>query len=61
MFSTMAMVLGLTACGPSPENDPIYLLLKANAPTSIPARHLPKLRQGFSSAKSSMKAARTST
>lgn len=38
---------GLGACGTSPENDPIYLALKANPPTSIPDRHLPKLRQGI--------------
>ncbi len=36
---------GLTACGP--KNDPRYLALKANPPTQIPAKHLPKLRRGI--------------
>lgn len=36
----------LTACGPAPENDPIYQALRANPPTEIPAKHLPKLRRG---------------
>ncbi len=40
-------LFGLVACGPSPENDPIYQQLKANPPTEIPARHLPKLRRGI--------------
>lgn len=39
-------LLGLTACG-SGENDPIYQALKANPPTEIPERHLPKLRRGI--------------
>ncbi len=37
--------LGLSACAQSVANDPVYLALKANPPTSIPARHLPKLRK----------------
>ncbi|MGH1454555.1 MAG: hypothetical protein ACRBBV_15425 [Paracoccaceae bacterium] len=41
-----ALALGLAACGPAPENDPIYQALKANPPTEIPAKHLPKLRRG---------------
>ena len=41
-----AFSLALTACGPAPENDPIYQALKANPPTEIPAKHLPKLRRG---------------
>jgi hypothetical protein len=36
----------LTACGTTPENDPIYQALRANPPTSIPDQHLAKLRQG---------------
>lgn len=40
-----AMVAGLGACGPRPENNPVYLALKANPPKEIPARHLPKLRK----------------
>lgn len=43
------MTMGLVACGPSPENDPVFLALKANPPTEIPARHLPKLRESRSS------------
>ncbi len=39
----------LTACGPAPENDPIYQALRANQPTEIPAKHLPKLRGGRAS------------
>ena len=38
--------LALAACGPAPENDPIYQALKANPPTEIPAKHLPRLRRG---------------
>ena len=45
-FLGMLVSLGLVACGSSSQNDPIYLALKANPPTSIPDRHLPKLRQG---------------
>ncbi|GGO53197.1 hypothetical protein SAMN05444398_10158 [Roseovarius pacificus] len=40
----VVVVLALTACGPRPENDPIYQALLADPPTSIPARHMPKLR-----------------
>lgn len=47
LAATMAM--GLVACGPSPENDPVYLSLKANPPKEIPARHLPKLRKNIPS------------
>jgi hypothetical protein len=39
----------LTACGTTPENDPIYQALRANQPTEIPAKHLPKLRGGRAS------------
>jgi len=42
-----AFSLALAACGPAPENDPIYRALKANPPTEIPARHLAKLRRGI--------------
>mmetsp|Transcript_23863 Transcript_23863/g.43207 ORF Transcript_23863/g.43207 Transcript_23863/m.43207 type:complete len:113 (+) Transcript_23863:229-567(+) len=42
----MLAALGLVACGSSSQNDPIYLALKANPPTSIPDQHLPRLRQG---------------
>ena len=38
-------LLGLTGCGVDPEKDPVYQRLKANPPTEIPARHLPKLRR----------------
>ncbi len=40
---------GLTACGHGSDNDPIYQQLKANPPTEIPARHVPKLKQGLKS------------
>ncbi|GGO53212.1 hypothetical protein SAMN05444398_10153 [Roseovarius pacificus] len=42
----LCAALALTACGPSGKNHPVYKELKANPPTSIPARHLPKLRRG---------------
>ena len=38
--------LSVAACGSSSQNDPIYLALKANPPTSIPDWHLSKLQQG---------------
>ena len=41
-----AFSLALAACGTAPENDPIYQALKANPPTEIPAKHLPRLRRG---------------
>ncbi len=43
---TITAALSLSACAQSVANDPVYLALKANPPTSIPARHLPKLRKG---------------
>lgn len=43
----LCAVLGLGACSSNPERDPVYLALKANPPTSIPAKHLPKLRRGI--------------
>ncbi|WP_143163096.1 hypothetical protein [Roseovarius pacificus] len=42
----LCAALALTACGPRPENDPIYQALLADPPTLIPARHMPKLRGG---------------
>ena len=36
----------LSACGPNPQSDPIFLRLKENPPTTIPERHLVKIRQG---------------
>ncbi|MEP5082533.1 MAG: hypothetical protein ABJR46_13845 [Tateyamaria sp.] len=45
----LCIVLGLAACGPALENDTVYLALKANPPTSIPAHHLKKLRGGRAS------------
>ncbi len=41
-----ALALGLAACGPATENDLIFHALKANPPTRIPAKHLPRLRRG---------------
>lgn len=46
-LTTLCAALALTACGSSSDNDPIYLALKANPPTKIPAKHLPKLRRGI--------------
>ena len=46
---TAVMALGLSACGPPSGTDPVYLALKANPPTEIPARHLPKLRRNIPS------------
>jgi len=46
IIALFALALGLAACGPATENDPIYQALKANPPTEIPARHLPNLRRG---------------
>jgi hypothetical protein len=43
---TLLAALTLTACGPSPKSDPIYLVLKKNPPTSISAADLVKLRAG---------------
>jgi len=43
------IALGMAACGPTLENDPVYQALKANPPTSIPAHHLKKLRGGRAS------------
>ncbi|MEP1963249.1 hypothetical protein [Tateyamaria sp.] len=45
----LCIAFGLAACGPTLENDPVYLALKANPPTSIPAHHLKKLRGGRAS------------
>lgn len=45
-FLGMLAALGLVACGSSSQNDPIYLALKANPPTSIPPADLAKLRAG---------------
>ena len=39
--------LSVAGCGAPLESDPIYLSLKANPPTEIPQRHLPKLRRGI--------------
>lgn len=41
---TSGLLIG--ACGPSTQNDPIYQQLKANPPTTIPAKFLPDLRRG---------------
>lgn len=46
---SLIAVISLAACGVAPENDPIYLSLKANPPKEIPERHLPKLRKHRSS------------
>ncbi|GLS81323.1 hypothetical protein GCM10007893_21290 [Paracoccus marinus] len=43
VFSAFA-ISGLVTCGPAPENDPVYLALKANPPSSVPQRHIDKLR-----------------
>ena len=43
----LLVAIGVSACGASSQNDPIYLALKTNPPTSISTRHLPKLRQGI--------------
>ncbi len=45
----LAILLALAACTSRRENDPVYQQLKANPPTEIPARHLPKLRTGLAS------------
>jgi len=39
--------IGLTACGTTVDNDPIYRSLLANPPVSIPAVDLAKLRKGL--------------
>lgn len=44
-LSCIALLM-LAACGVSSEDDPIYLALKANPPTSIPPADLAKLRAG---------------
>lgn len=47
LFSLVAaLLLSLAACGTTVETDPIYARLKANPPTEIPARYLPRLRDG---------------
>ncbi|MEP3826793.1 MAG: hypothetical protein ABJM47_01790 [Lentilitoribacter sp.] len=38
--------ISLGACSTSAGNDPVYAALKANPPTAIPAKHLPRLRRG---------------
>ena len=45
----LAAALGLSACGTNSKNDPVYAALKANPPTAIPTKHLPKLREGRAS------------
>ncbi len=45
----LAILLALAACTNDRENDPVYQQLKANPPTEIPARHLPKLRTRLAS------------
>lgn len=44
-LSAVALLV-LVSCGNRFENDPVYQALKANPPTEIPARHLPRLRRG---------------
>ncbi|MCX7568343.1 hypothetical protein OS189_18555 [Sulfitobacter sp. F26169L] len=39
---TAGLLIG--ACGPSPQNDPIYQALVANPPTQVPAELIPRLR-----------------
>ena len=41
-----AIGIGLSACGPSLQNDPIYAALKANPPTQVPVDVARKLRSG---------------
>ena len=41
--------LGLSTCTAPVANDPIYAALKASPPKAIPAKHLPKLRNGRAS------------
>ncbi|MGJ8627619.1 MAG: hypothetical protein ACSHXB_11735 [Sulfitobacter sp.] len=43
----IALTALLSGCGAHNANDPAFLALKANPPTSIPAKHLPKLRRGI--------------
>lgn len=51
MKSLPAFFFGLllSACGASFQNDPAYVALKANPPTSISVKHLPRLRRGSAS------------
>lgn len=46
LIYSLCAILGLTACAPSPQNDPIYQALLANPPTTIPSEILPRLRSG---------------
>lgn len=43
---TAGLLIG--ACGPSPQNDPIYQALLANPPTTIPKNIRPFIRNGQS-------------
>ncbi len=45
-MTLLLAALALASCGSGRENDPVYLALKANPPTSIPERDLAKLRAG---------------
>lgn len=46
---TAGLLIG--ACGPSPQNDPIYQALLANPPTEVPDEFLVDLRNGRSQCK----------